>query len=103
MPLANAVFAAVCATIVAANAVDLRLPLNPSLPAELHAITPPRASAIDTCVLLNVDLMNAMPGGIDLPGRAFLTAASPSAAGAAGAAAAAAGAASSFLISSLID
>ena len=84
MPLATATRAASCATIVAANAVDLREPLKPALPAELQLITPPRASAMETCVLLNVERMNAIPAGIDLPDFFALTsAASPSAAGAA--------------------
>ena len=90
--------------IVAANAVDLRLPLKPALPAELQLITPPRASAIETCVLLNVLRMNAMPAGIDFPLRFFATAspsaaAAPSAAGTAGAASGAA----SFFTSSLMS
>ena len=103
MPLATATRAASCATIVAANAVDLRDPLKPALPAELQLITPPRASAIETCVLLNVERMNAIPAGIDLP--LFLAFASPSAAPSAAGAAAAAGAstgAASILVSSLM-
>ena len=100
MPFATATRAASCATIVAANAVDLRLPLKPALPAELQEITPPRASAIETCVLLKVERINAIPAGIDLP--LFLALASPSAAGAAASAAGAAGA-TSFLTSSLIS
>ena len=86
IPLATATLAASWATIVAANAVDLRLPLKPALPAELHEITPPRASAMETWVLLKVERMNAIPAGIDLPlFFAFATASlsAPSAAGAA--------------------
>ena len=91
------------ARILAAKAVDLRLPLKPALPAELQEITPPRASAIETWVLLNVERMNAMPAGIDFPlflalATASPSAAAPSAAGATGAS----GAATSFLTSSLI-
>ena len=101
MPFATATRAASCATIVAANAVDLREPLKPALPAELQEITPPRASAIETWVLLKVERMNAIPAGIDLP--LFLAfGASPSAAGAAASAAGAAGA-TSFLTSSLMS
>ena len=44
MPLATALRAHSCATIVPAKAVDLRDPLNPALPEELHAMTLPRAT-----------------------------------------------------------
>ena len=69
---------------VAANAVDLREPLKPALPAELQLITPPRASAIETCVLLNVERMNAIPAGIDLPDFFAFSTTSPSAGAAVG-------------------
>ena len=52
MPRAKAVRAASWATMVAAKAVDLREPLKPALPEELQEITPPRASAMETRVLL---------------------------------------------------
>ena len=45
----------------AANGVDLREPLNPTLPAEAHARTLPSGSLIDTIVLLNELLMWATP------------------------------------------
>ena len=60
--------------MVAANAVLLRDPLKPALPAELQAITPPRASVIETSVLLKVDRTKAIPAGIDFPLPFFLVA-----------------------------
>ena len=45
----------------AANGVDLREPLKPTLPAEAQASTLPSGSAIDTIVLLNELLMCATP------------------------------------------
>src|SRR5436305_3028572 len=45
----------------AANGVDLREPLNPTLPADAHARTLPSMSLMDTIVLLNELLMWATP------------------------------------------
>jgi hypothetical protein len=45
----------------AAKGVDLREPLNPTLPAEAQEIVLPCRSVIVTIVLLNVDLMCACP------------------------------------------
>src|SRR3954471_9966768 len=45
----------------AANGVDLREPLNPTLPADAHARTLPSMSVIETIVLLNELLMWATP------------------------------------------
>ncbi len=45
----------------AANGVDLREPLKPTLPAEAQARTLPSGSVIDTIVLLNELLMWATP------------------------------------------
>src|SRR5437764_1947685 len=45
----------------AANGVDLRDPLNPTLPALAHASTLPSVSVIETIVLLNELLMWATP------------------------------------------
>src|SRR5680860_1189002 len=52
---------AASAAMPAANGVDLREPLNPTVPPEAHAITAPVGSVIVTCVLLNVLLMWASP------------------------------------------
>ena len=52
---------AASAAICAANGVDLRDPLNPTVPAEAHEITAPAGSVIVTMVLLNVLLMWASP------------------------------------------
>src|SRR5437899_11307781 len=49
------------AAICAANGVDLREPLKPTLPADAHARTLPSWSVIDTIVLLNELLICAMP------------------------------------------
>src|SRR6188508_2299170 len=49
------------AAICAANGVDLREPLNPTLPAEAQEMTLPSWSVIDTIVLLNELLMCATP------------------------------------------
>src|SRR5215203_3210119 len=49
------------AAIPAANGVDLREPLNPTVPPEAHAMTAPEGSVIVTWVLLNVLLMWASP------------------------------------------
>src|SRR5699024_10964000 len=56
-----AVFAAASAAICAANGVDLREPLKPTVPADCHEITLPWGSVMLTMVLLNVDLMCAAP------------------------------------------
>src|SRR3954454_1688606 len=53
--------AAVSAASCAANGVDLREPLKPTLPDDAQAITFPWVSAIVTIVLLNDDLMCAIP------------------------------------------
>src|SRR3954462_2706805 len=45
------------AAICAANGVDLRDPLNPTLPADAHARTLPSMSEMETIVLLNELLM----------------------------------------------
>jgi hypothetical protein len=49
------------AAIPAANGVDLREPLKPTVPPEAHAITAPEGSVMVTWVLLNVLLMWASP------------------------------------------
>jgi hypothetical protein len=53
--------AAASAAICAANGVDLREPLKPTLPADAHAMTAPEWSVMVTIVLLNVLLMCACP------------------------------------------
>src|SRR5699024_53895 len=53
--VSTAAFAATSAAICAANGVDLREPLNPKAPAELHPIVFPCKSEIDTIVLLKVE------------------------------------------------
>ena len=45
------------AAICAANGVDLREPLKPTVPADCQEITLPWGSVMETMVLLNVDLM----------------------------------------------
>ena len=60
-PCSCALRAADSAASCAANGVDLREPLNPTLPAEAHEIVLPCRSVIVTIVLLNVDLMCACP------------------------------------------
>ncbi len=62
--------AADSAASCAANGVDLRLPLNPTLPDDDQANTLPDASVIDTMVLLNELLMWATPNEMFL--RSFL-------------------------------
>src|SRR3954465_9735371 len=52
---------AASAAICAANGVDLREPLKPTVPAEAQEITAPVGSVIVTIVLLNVLLMWASP------------------------------------------
>src|SRR3954451_19083660 len=61
MPCSIARRPAASAAICAANGVDLREPLNPTVPAEAQEITPPVGSVIVTIVLLNVLLMCASP------------------------------------------
>src|SRR6476646_1966190 len=63
--------AAVSAASCAANGVDLRDPLNPTLPAEAHAITLPCWSEMVMIVLLNDDLMCAIPYATFLRSRRF--------------------------------
>src|SRR5437764_2539959 len=53
--------AAASAASCAANGVDLREPLNPTLPALAHESVFPSRSVMVTIVLLNVDLMWAWP------------------------------------------
>ena len=53
--------AACSAASWAANGVDLRDPLNPTLPADAHESTLPSWSVIDTIVLLKELLMCATP------------------------------------------
>ena len=43
--------------VCAANGVDLREPLKPTVPADCQEITLPWGSVMETMVLLNVDLM----------------------------------------------
>ena len=61
MPCSAALRAAFSAAIWAANGVDLREPLKPTLPADAHARTLPSMSVMDTIVLLNELLMCATP------------------------------------------
>src|SRR5262245_41512216 len=61
MPCSIARRPAASAAICAANGVDLREPLNPTVPALAHEITAPVGSVIVTMVLLNVLLMWASP------------------------------------------
>src|SRR6266536_2982347 len=61
--------AAVSAACWAAYGVDLREPLKPTLPADAHAITFPSWSAIVMIVLLNDDLMCAVPYAMFLRSR----------------------------------
>src|SRR5439155_26289248 len=60
-PISMAFRAAASAAIWAANGVDLREPLNPTLPALAHATTPPILSVRVTTVLLKVAWTWAMP------------------------------------------
>ena len=53
----------------AANAVDLREPLKPTVPALPHAMTLPWGSVRVIRVLLKVDWIYARPTGIDLRSR----------------------------------
>src|SRR3954465_15271337 len=61
IPCSIAARAAFSAAIWAANGVDLREPLNPTLPADAHEITLPSLSVMVTIVLLNELLMCATP------------------------------------------
>src|ERR1700749_4312295 len=61
MPWSIARRPAASAAICAANGVDLREPLKPTVPALAHEITAPVGSVIVTMVLLNVLLMWASP------------------------------------------
>src|SRR3546814_6356851 len=61
MPWSIARRTAASAAICAANGVDLREPLKPTVPAAAHEITAPVGSVIVTMVLLNVLLMWASP------------------------------------------
>src|SRR5699024_10869297 len=64
MPTSVADLAAVSAAICAAKGGDLREPLKPSAPAELHPSTFPCASVTVTIVLLNVERICATPVSI---------------------------------------
>src|SRR5262245_58892540 len=61
MPCSIARRAAASAASCAANGVDLREPLKPTVPALAHEITAPVGSVIVTIVLLNVLLTCAWP------------------------------------------
>src|SRR5699024_8939916 len=61
MPCSCALRAAASAASWAANGVDLRDPLKPTCPEEAQEITAPEGSVMETMVLLNVDLMWALP------------------------------------------
>src|SRR3954451_23656537 len=61
MPCSIARRPATSAAIWAAYGVDLREPLNPTVPAEAHAMTAPAGSVMEITVLLNVLLMWAWP------------------------------------------
>src|SRR6202035_3570337 len=61
MPCSMARRAAASAAICAANGVDLREPLNPTLPADAHDSTLPSWSVMETIVLLKELLMGATP------------------------------------------
>src|SRR5690606_34588629 len=63
MPCSAAARAARSAACPAANGVPLRAPLKPVTPADAQEITFPCLSVMVTMVLLNVDLMCAMPLG----------------------------------------
>ena len=56
-PCSCAIFAAASAAICAANGVDLREPLKPTVPADCQEITLPEGSVMLTMVLLNVLFM----------------------------------------------
>ena len=76
MPLRAADSAVTCA----ANGVDLREPLNPTVPADSQAITLPERSVMVTIVLLKLALMWAWPNGtffftLRRPERPFLASA----------------------------
>src|SRR5205823_10843740 len=60
-PCSIAFFTASSAASCAANGVDLREPLKPHVPDELHEITFPLTSVMDTIVLLKVAAMWAIP------------------------------------------
>src|SRR6202022_1628183 len=70
-PCSMARRAAVSAASCAANGVDFREPLKPTLPDDAHAIVLPCWSAMVTIVLLNDDLMCAMPYAMFLRSRRF--------------------------------
>src|SRR3990170_7110469 len=65
MPCSIARLATRSAAWPAANGVDLREPLKPTVPALPAATTLPLGSVSVTCVLLNVDWMYARPLGTD--------------------------------------
>src|SRR5690606_38460588 len=64
MPCSMAFLPASSAAICAAKGVDLRLPLNPIIPADDQAIALPCASAMVIMVLLNVEFTWATPDEI---------------------------------------
>src|SRR5215217_550692 len=61
MPCSIARRPAASAAICAAYGVDFRDPLNPTVPADAHAMTAPLGSVIEMTVLLKVLLMCAWP------------------------------------------
>jgi hypothetical protein len=65
-PLSIPLRAASSAARWAANAVDFREPVNPTVPELPHATVLPCGSVRVIIVLLNVDWMYALPTGIDL-------------------------------------
>ena len=76
MPLRAADSAVTCA----ANGVDLREPLKPTVPADSQAMTLPERSVRETIVLLKLALMWAWPNGtffftLRRPERPFLASA----------------------------
>src|SRR3989344_344765 len=65
MPASIAFLATISAAVVAANGVDLLVPLKPAAPAEPQAATPPAISVTVTRVLLNVEVIYTLPFAID--------------------------------------
>src|SRR5438132_14282096 len=78
-PCLRAAWAAASAARPAANGVLLRAPLNPTVPADAHASVSPLRSVIVTIVLLNVDLMYAIPRVTPLRTFFFAAALAPAA------------------------
>ena len=61
IPLPEISSATTFTLVVAANGVDLRVPLNPAVPALPHETTKPLGSVIVITVLLNVECTYALP------------------------------------------